>query len=152
MKNKPQANNKHKIIPNNVIASSLHLLAENQKNLKCVVDKERAKMSQRGKRQSRLDNDEPPPTKKRKGRPPANKTNSSNLGNGNPVHPNATESKCHQPPTHHNHITQLTNPKLFHFLSVPRNSSFYIHTLRWLTKRFDDVTINNNIGMASAIA
>lgn len=115
MKNKPQANNKHKIIPNNVIASSLHLLAENQKNLKCVVDKERAKMSQRGKRQSRLDNDEPPPTKKRKGRPPANKTNSSNLGNGNPVHPNATESKCHQPPTHHNHITQLTNPKLFFF-------------------------------------
>lgn len=28
-------------------------------------------MSQRGKRQNRLDNDEPPPTKRRKGRPPA---------------------------------------------------------------------------------
>lgn len=80
--------------PNNVIASSLHLLAEKQKNLKCAVDTERAKMSQRGKRQSRLDNDEPPPTKKRKGRPPANKTNSTNLGNGNSVHPNAAESKC----------------------------------------------------------
>lgn len=38
-------------------------------------------MSQRGKRQSRLDNDDPPPTKKRKGRPPANKSNS--MGNGN---------------------------------------------------------------------
>lgn len=50
-------------------------------------------MSQRGKRPSRLDNDEPPPTKKRKGRPPANKTNSSNLGNGNSVHLNATESE-----------------------------------------------------------
>lgn len=90
----PRANNKHNH-PNNVIASLLHLLAENQKNLKCVVDRERAKMSQRGKRQSRLDNDEPPPTKKRKGRPPANKTNSSNLGNGNSVHPNATESKLY---------------------------------------------------------
>lgn len=66
------------------------MLEENKKNLKCVADKER-KMSQRGKRQNRYDNDEPPP-KKRKGRPPANKSNSS-LGNGNSIHSNAAEGK-----------------------------------------------------------
>lgn len=71
----------------------MHLLAENKKNLKCVVDKVRAKMSQRGKRQSRLDNDEPPPTKKRKGRPPANKSNLANVGIGNSVNPTTIESK-----------------------------------------------------------
>lgn len=42
------------------------------------------KMSQRGKRANRLDNDDMPPTKRRKGRPPSNKTNnqSSHFGAG----------------------------------------------------------------------
>lgn len=41
-------------------------------------------MSQRGKRPNRLDNDDMPPTKRRKGRPPSNKSNqqSAHFGSG----------------------------------------------------------------------
>lgn len=46
---KRQNNTEQQINPNNVIASSLHLLAENQKNLKCVVDKERGENVAAGK-------------------------------------------------------------------------------------------------------